>query len=65
MRLPRVKSASHEAFGYAAVQAASAWWFEPPRVGGTPAIVRVQIPFKFTDEKESLTPTGGPPRAVP
>ena len=32
----------------AAVQAAAAWWFEPPKVGGKPAIVRVRVPFKFS-----------------
>ena len=31
----------------AAVQAVSAWWFEPPLMGGKPVVVRVQIPFKF------------------
>lgn len=47
VRLPRVVSATAEGFGYAAVQAAGAWWFEPPRVGGKPVVVRVQIPFDF------------------
>lgn len=47
VRLPRVVSATEEGFGYAAVQAVSAWWFEPPLMGGKPVVVRVQIPFKF------------------
>lgn len=47
VRLPRIASATHEAFGYAAVQAANAWWFDPPLVKGKPAVVRVQIPFAF------------------
>lgn len=46
-RLPRIVSATHEAFGYAAVQAANAWWFDPPLVKGKPVVVRVQIPFTF------------------
>ena len=45
--MPRVVSATEEGFGYAAVQAVSAWWFEPPLMGGKPVVVRVQIPFKF------------------
>lgn len=47
VRLPRVKSASDPVFGYAAVQAASAWWFEPPLAGGKPVTVREEIPFRF------------------
>ncbi|HEY1109247.1 MAG TPA: TonB family protein [Opitutaceae bacterium] len=47
VRLPRIASATHEAFGYAAVQAANSWWFDPPLVKGKPAVVRVQIPFTF------------------
>ncbi len=47
VRLPRIKSASDDAFGYAAVQAASGWWFEPPLVNGKPVVVREEIPFRF------------------
>ncbi len=47
VRLPRIKSASDDAFGYAAVQAASGWWFEPPLVNGKPVVVREEIPFHF------------------
>ncbi|MBP7140648.1 MAG: TonB family protein [Opitutaceae bacterium] len=47
-RLPRIVSASEDVFGYAAVQAASTWRFEPPKVGGKPAAVRVRVPFNFT-----------------
>ena len=46
-RLPRIVSATDEAFGYAAVQAAAAWWFEPPMAGGKPVVVRARVPFKF------------------
>jgi TonB family protein len=45
--LPRVVAASAPQFGWSAVQAASAWLFEPPLVGGSAAIVRVRVPFKF------------------
>lgn len=50
-RLPRVVSASEEAFGYAAVQGVAAWRFEAPTRGGRPAFVRVKVPirFKFTE----------------
>lgn len=47
VRLPRIHSATHEAFGYAAVQAANSWWFDPPLVKGKPAVVRVHTPFTF------------------
>ena len=47
VRLPRIHQASGPAFGYAAVQAAAAWRFEPPSAGGKPAAVRARIPFKF------------------
>lgn len=47
VRLPRIVSASDEAFGYAAAQAASVWQYERPRKGGKPVVVRAQIPFSF------------------
>ncbi|MEO5959054.1 MAG: TonB family protein [Opitutaceae bacterium] len=46
--LSRIVSATHPAFGYAAVQASSTWWFEPPKAGGKPAVVRARLPFKFS-----------------
>lgn len=46
-RLPRVVSATEEAFGFAAVQAIATWQFEPPVSGGKPAVVRARIPVKF------------------
>jgi TonB family protein len=45
-RLPRVMSASHEAFGYAAVQGVAAWRFEAPTRGGRATITRVQVPIQ-------------------
>ena len=57
-RLPRIVSATDEAFGYAAAQAAAAWWFEPPKSGGKPAVGRVRVPFKF-GEKSPAPETGG------
>ena len=47
VRLPRVVSASEEAFGYAAVQGVAAWRFEPPKRGDRPVVTRVQIPISF------------------
>lgn len=49
-RLPRILSSSHEAFGYAAVQAVATWRFEPPKRGGRAVAVRVGIPFNFGEE---------------
>ena len=46
-RLPRIVSATEEAFGYAAVQGVATWRFEPPTRGGKPVVVRVQIPLNF------------------
>ncbi len=47
VRVPRVVSATEPAFGYAAVQASAAWWFEPPKAGGKAVVVRVRLPFAF------------------
>jgi TonB family protein len=47
-RLPRVKSASRDEFGWAAAMAVSQWVFAPPRRGGEPVDVKVGIPFEFT-----------------
>lgn len=51
-RLPRIVSATHEAFGYAAVQAVAAWRFEPPTRGGRAVATRVQVPMVFGEAKE-------------
>lgn len=51
-RLPRVVSATHAAFGWAAATAISQWVFEPPVRGGQPVDVRVSIPVGFSPPKE-------------
>lgn len=48
VRLPRVISATDPAFGWAAVQAAAVWRFEPPKRKGHAVTTRVRIPFEFT-----------------
>lgn len=53
VRLPRIVTATEPAFGYAAIQAVMAWRFAPPKVGGKPTVVRVQVPFTFNLEIES------------
>jgi TonB family protein len=45
--VPRIVTATEPQFGYSAMQAASAWLFAPPSVGGSGATVRVRVPFKF------------------
>lgn len=59
-QLPRVVEASHEDFGYAAVQTVAAWRFEPPKKNGKPVVVRTQMPltFQFPEkvEVESVPP---------
>lgn len=47
VRLPRIVSTSHPAFGYAAVQAVTRWVFEVPTVGGKPTATRIRLPFNF------------------
>jgi TonB family protein len=46
-QLVRVRSATHEAFGYAAATAVSQWCFDPPTRDGEPVDIRVVIPFNF------------------
>lgn len=48
VRLPRIVSASADAFAYAAVQAVAAFQFDPPTSGKKPVAVRVRVPFVFT-----------------
>lgn len=47
-RLPRILSATHDEFGWAAATAISQWIFKAPRRGGQPVDVRVRIPVTFT-----------------
>jgi len=47
VRLPRIVTASDEAFGWSAATALSAWVFKAPARAGVPVEVRVRIPFKF------------------
>ncbi len=44
---PRVVSATDPAFGWAAVTAASRWYFETPRLHGAPSDTKVVIPMVF------------------
>lgn len=46
-RFPRVVSATHEAFGWAAATAISQWVFALPTRGGEAVDVRVSIPVEF------------------
>ena len=50
-RLPRIVETTEPAFGYAAVQAVAAWWFEPPLKNGKPVVVRARIPVDFVPPK--------------
>jgi TonB family protein len=51
--LPRVVSASKPEFGYAAAQAVSTWEFEPPKIKGEGALIRVRVPFVFNPSPSS------------
>jgi TonB family protein len=55
VQLPRVVSATHPAFGYAAMQGASAWKFAPPTSHGKPVDVRAQISIDFITPKPVAT----------
>ncbi|HEX2853310.1 MAG TPA: TonB family protein [Opitutaceae bacterium] len=46
-RLPRIVSATHEEFGWAAATAVGQWIFKAPKRAGEPAEAKVQIPFNF------------------
>ena len=47
VRLPRVLSATEDAFGWAAMTAVSQWVFEPPTKRGEPVDIRVRVPVGF------------------
>ncbi|WP_334319086.1 TonB family protein [Termitidicoccus mucosus] len=62
VRLPRIKSASDPAFGYAAVQTVAHWLFEAPRAGDKTTITRVQVSVSFERENGGGgVKTGGKP----
>jgi TonB family protein len=61
VRLPRIKSASDPAFGYAAVQTVAHWLFEAPRAGGKTTITRVRVPVHFERKDGGGVKTGGKP----
>ena len=46
-RIPQVTAATDPAFGYAGVQAAQYWRFDPPMSHGKPVKTMVEIPFTF------------------
>jgi TonB family protein len=52
VRLPRVVSATHPAFGFAAVQAVASWRFEPLRAAHRSAVTRVRVPFEFISKSK-------------
>ncbi len=48
---PSVQSASHPAFGKAALQAVKRWRFEPGKRGGEPVQFRMRVPMAFAPAK--------------
>lgn len=48
--VPRIVSASHEEFGYAAAQAVATWRFTPPLKDGKRVLALVRQPFNFKTE---------------
>lgn len=50
-QLPRIVEATSPAFGYAAAQAIDSWFFQPPRINGKPAAVRIRVPVQFSPPK--------------
>lgn len=57
-RLPRIVSASEEAFGYAAMQSVASWRFNPPTRGGRAVVARAKVPVNFSlaPERRSVSP---------
>ncbi len=51
-RLPRVLTATHDDFGWAAATATSRWMFQPALKNGQPVYLRVIVPFKYTPPKK-------------
>lgn len=51
-RLPRIVSATHEQFGWAAATALAQWVFKVPRRAGEPVDVKARIPFDFQPPAE-------------
>ena len=59
--MPPDFSGKRSGLGYAAVQAAAQWLFEPPKSGGKPAVVRLIVPFVFKIKPPVMeSATGGP-----
>lgn len=59
-RLPRIVSATDDAFAYAAMQAIASWRFEPPMRGGRAVVARVQVPLLFGPAKSESPPAAKP-----
>jgi TonB family protein len=56
--LPHIIEASEAEFGYAAVQAISAWRFEPPRQNGQAVDTVVRVPIEFKARPNPESPSG-------
>lgn len=48
---PRIVSATHEDFGWAAATAVAQWRFQPPQKGGRNVEVKMSVPILFTAQK--------------
>lgn len=48
---PRIVSASHEAFGWAAATAVAQWKFQPPQKAGHRVEAKMSLPIVFTPQK--------------
>ncbi|MFT3782787.1 MAG: energy transducer TonB [Nibricoccus sp.] len=48
---PRIVSATHEDFGWAASVAVAQWRYQPPQKGGRPVAVRMTVPILFTAQR--------------
>lgn len=48
---PRIVSASHEDFGWAAATAVAQWKFQPPQKGGRSVEAKMSVPILFTAQK--------------
>lgn len=61
VQLPRIASATHEDFGWAAATAVARWQFTPPTQNGKPVDVRLRVPLAYDPPAKSAAAASAPP----
>lgn len=57
---PEVVDATSAEFGYAAIQAAASWYFDPPKSQGRVVAVRMQVPVRVGPAAAAAEPASAP-----